>query len=80
MKRSVLQNERVVVSRMAFRARKVFGTFEKRASDTKKNFVLQYIKSTITPFRQLLRTELYLHKMREANCVFFQNPEGQHFN
>ena len=31
MKRSALQNERVVVLRMAFRARKVFGTFEKRA-------------------------------------------------
>ena len=31
MKRPALQNERVVVLRMAFRARKVFGTFEKRA-------------------------------------------------
>ena len=31
MKRSALQNERVVVLRMVFRARKVFGTFEKRA-------------------------------------------------
>ena len=31
MKRSALQNERVVVLRMAFRARKVFRTFEKWA-------------------------------------------------
>ena len=32
MKRPVLQNYRVAVLRMAFRARKVFGTFEKQAS------------------------------------------------
>ena len=31
MKRPALQNERVAGLRMAFRARKVFGTFEKRA-------------------------------------------------
>ena len=31
MKRPALQNEQFVVLRMAFRARKVFGTFEKRA-------------------------------------------------
>ena len=31
MKRSALQNKQVVLLRMAFRARKVFGTFEKRA-------------------------------------------------
>ena len=31
MKRPALQNERVAALRMAFRARKVFGTFEKRA-------------------------------------------------
>ena len=31
MKRPDLKNERVAVLRMAFRARKVFGTFEKRA-------------------------------------------------
>ena len=31
MKRPALQNKQVVVLRMAFRARKVFGTFEKRA-------------------------------------------------
>ena len=32
MKRPALQNERVGVLRTAFRARKVFGTFEKRAT------------------------------------------------
>ena len=31
MKRPALQNKQVGVLRMAFRARKVFGTFEKRA-------------------------------------------------
>ena len=31
VKRSALQNKRLAVSQMAFRARKVFGTFEKRA-------------------------------------------------
>ena len=31
MKRSSLQNKRVGILRMAFRARNVFGTFEKRA-------------------------------------------------
>ena len=31
MKRPALQNKRVGVSRIAFRTRKVFGTFEKRA-------------------------------------------------
>ena len=31
IKRPALQNKQVVVLRMAFRARKVFGTFEKRA-------------------------------------------------
>ena len=33
IKRPVLQNKQVVVLRMAFRARKVLGTFEKRAPD-----------------------------------------------
>ena len=32
MKRLALQNKQVEALRMAFRARKVFGTFEKRAS------------------------------------------------
>ena len=31
MKRPALQNKRVGVLRMAYRARKVFGSFEKRA-------------------------------------------------
>ena len=33
MKRPALQNKQVIVLRMAFRARKVFGTFEKRAPE-----------------------------------------------
>ena len=33
MKRPALQNKRVIVLRMAFRVRKVFGTFEKRAPE-----------------------------------------------
>ena len=35
MKRPASQNKRVGVLRMAFRARKVFGTFEKRALGSK---------------------------------------------
>ena len=34
MKRPALQNKQVGVLRMAFRARKVLGTFEKRAPET----------------------------------------------
>ena len=33
MKKSALQNKRVGFLRMAFRARKAFGTFEKQAPD-----------------------------------------------
>ena len=33
MKRSALQNKQVVILRMAFRSRKVLGTFEKRAPE-----------------------------------------------
>ena len=33
MKRPALQNKQVVLLRMAFRARNVLGTFEKRAPD-----------------------------------------------
>ena len=37
MKRPALQNKQVVVFRMAFRARKVFGTFEKRVPERELN-------------------------------------------
>ena len=40
MKRPALQNKLVGVLRMAFRARKVFGTFEKRAPVLVKIFVI----------------------------------------
>ena len=43
MERPALQNERVGVIRMAFRARKVFGTFEKRTPDSvMKQLVLHF--------------------------------------
>ena len=42
MKRPALQNKEVVVLRMAFRARKVFGTFEKQAPDVKCANVFQH--------------------------------------
>ena len=42
MKRSALQNKRVAVLRMAFRARKVFGTFEKRAPGHNKGGSMPY--------------------------------------
>ena len=38
MKRPVLQNNQAGVLRMAFRARKAFGTFEKRAPDHKRPY------------------------------------------
>ena len=38
MKRPALQNKQVVVFRMAFRTRKVFGTFEKRAPGSNPGF------------------------------------------
>ena len=37
MKRPALHNRQVVVLQMAFRARKVFGTFEKRAPEPDSN-------------------------------------------
>ena len=37
MKRPALQNKQIVILRMAFRARKVIGTFEKRAPETVRN-------------------------------------------
>ena len=43
MKRPALQNKRVAVLRMAFRARKVFETFEKRAPDS---IVSTYLRSS----------------------------------
>ena len=41
VKRSALQNKQVVIFRMAFRARKVLGTFEKRAPGMKLEPALQ---------------------------------------
>ena len=38
MKRPALQNKQVAVLRMAFRARKVLGTFEKRAPGVESNY------------------------------------------
>ena len=43
MKRPALQNKRVRVLRMAFRALRVFGTFEKRTPGGKEGFALQLI-------------------------------------
>ena len=39
-KRSALQNKQVVILRMAFRARKVLGTFEKRAPGLKLQYCI----------------------------------------
>ena len=54
MKRPALQNKRVTVLGMALRARKVFGTFEKRAPGMKKYKPLKAIsmplKSSSTPW------------------------------
>ena len=40
MKRPALKNKQVVVLRMAFRARKALGTFEKRAAGTYARAIL----------------------------------------
>ena len=50
MKRPALQNKRVRVLRMAFRARKVFGTFEKRAPELEL-LRLRQINVTRCPFQ-----------------------------
>jgi len=44
MKRPALQNKQVAVLRMAFRARKVLGTFEKRAPAPNKNVTFTNFK------------------------------------
>ena len=43
MKRPALQNKRVAVLGMALRARKVFGTFEKRAPQFRRNIKIFHI-------------------------------------
>ena len=58
MKRPALQNKQIVILRMAFRARKVIGTFEKRALVTlyqkrglaSRNVVLKFIHSIMYRF------------------------------
>ena len=45
MKRSALQNKQVVILRMAFRVRKVLGTFEKRAPGLKMCMVVKVAKA-----------------------------------
>ena len=42
MKRPALQSKRVVVLRMAFRARNVFGSFEKRTPDHSTGNLMPY--------------------------------------
>ena len=44
MKRPAVQNKQVVVVRMAFQARKVLGTFEKRAPGQKIRLEIQFHK------------------------------------
>ena len=69
MKRPALQNKQVVVLRMAFRARKVFGTFEKRAPGAKIRFRLyETFCGFFSPFVQLKPSLLSFQE------DFFQNP------
>ena len=60
MKRPALQNKRVAVLDMALRARKVFGTFEKRAPgpDGLPNVVLKEFAYELGP---VIRTCIMLH-------------------
>ena len=48
MKRQVLQNKQAGVLRMAFRARKAFGTFEKRAHGPPFNMELRSYNDAAT--------------------------------
>ena len=48
MKRSALQNKQVVSLRMAFRARKVLGTFDKRAPDLVEVLNFCYLSGSLS--------------------------------
>ena len=63
MKRSALQNKQVVILRMAFRARKVLGTFEKRAPADFDPIFHDLINFPLTEFTSEYFTEMFLSYM-----------------
>ena len=69
MKRPALQNKQVVVLRLAFRARKVLGTFEKRAPGFPKIQVEDYCD-----IKRCLRSIPQIHKDQKDSKV---NPTNQ---
>ena len=58
MKRPALQNKQVVVLRMAFRARKVLGTFEKRATGQDRHVW----RVTVQPFIMHLQAIVFIQE------------------
>ena len=64
MKRSALQNKQVVVLRMGFRARKVFGTFEKQTPDRIK------LSDTSFWYQREWRREQFMHRICIKNQYF----------
>ena len=54
MKRPALQNKQDVLLRMAFRARKVLGTFEKRAPDIEMFFQKPEISRDVNMMQKII--------------------------
>ena len=70
MKRPALQNKRVAVLRMAFRARKFFGTFKKRVPDLYLN-----ARARIAPtsLKQLIVFPSYRKLAINNSCILFSH-------
>ena len=81
IKRPALQNKQVVVLRVAFRARKVIGTFEKRAPGPRNCFMpavfvsmirnCNGFKVKITKYQLKKQIGLLLNKSRQYNILGF---------
>ena len=66
MKRPALQNKQLGVLRMAFRARKVFGTFEKRAPG-ERNEVTDVLKTLTNIFCTVAKRSL-IERPKDMKC------------
>ena len=63
MKRPALQNKQVVILRMAFRARKVHGTFEKRAPGWLHYLASLVIAYFIKELRIIVLSGIFTHNV-----------------
>ena len=66
MKRPALQNKQLGVLRMAFRARKVFGTLEKRATG-ERNEVTDVLKTLTNMFYTVAKRSL-IERLKDIKC------------